>query len=255
MNRSGSTFFVTTLSTLPNISGDYEIQITHDVPTPFHRSLWKHPLEEIFSSIVSEKKYTKVGVSKIVIAPQHKFSVQEALPLLLEQLKKMSLVVVIVRPWYEQFYSKYLGGGHLTDDANRLPKNLKNFYAMKEIFEERFEMSKRNLDEEHLIRDLTKREEISLNILDPISRLENSVLVEYKTLNDFLKSFASKCCKLSQNEIENYMNNTPTKKLYSPTDEDLFYNLSEIKKIKDIWNVKYLENLRLLKQNANKVFE
>ena len=30
---------------------------------------------------------------------------------------------------------------------------------------------------------------------------------------------------------------------------------SEIKKLKHIWNFKYLENMKLLKQNANNVFE
>ena len=255
MNRSGSTFFVTTLSTLPNIVGDYEIQVVNDIPTPFHRSLCDQSVEEIFSSIVGNQKNINVCVSKIVIAPQHEFSFSRALPLLLAELQKMSIVVVIIRPWYEQFYSKYLGGGHLTSDANRLPANLKNFYAEKDFFEKRFEMHKRNLDAEHLIQDLKKREEISLNLLDPISRLDNSILLEYENLSRFLKSFALENTELSHCEIENYVNNAPTKKLYSPLDENVFLNFSEIKKIRDFWNKKYLENMSFLKDNAKAVFE
>lgn len=255
MNRSGSTFFVTTLSTLPNIVGDYEIQVANDIPTPFHRSLWDQSLEEILSSIVGEQKNINIGVSKIVIAPQHEFSFPEALHLLLEELQKMSLVVVIIRPWYEQFYSKYLGGGHLTADADRLPTNLKNFYADKEFFERRFEMNKRNLDVEHLMKDLKKREEISFNLLDPICQLDNSILLEYKNLSRFLKIFASENTELSQGEIESYVTNAPTKKLYSPLDENVFLNFAEIKKIKDFWNKKYIENMSFLKDNATTVFE
>ena len=117
MNRSGSTFFVTTLSTLPSIVGDYEINVTYDTPTPFHRSLWEHPLEGIFSSIASEHT------------------------------------------------------------------------------------------------------------------------------------------ELSRDEIENFVSNSPTIKIKKPTDEDLLVNFCEIKKLKHIWNLKYLENMKLLKQNANKLFE
>ena len=105
-----------------------------------------------------------------------------------------------------------------------------------------------------MIKDLKKREEISSNLLDPISKLQNSIVVEYKDLKEFLKSFASEHTELSRDEIETFVSNSPTKKLRSPTDEDLFVNFSEIKELKQIWNFKYLENMKLLKQNANNVF-
>lgn len=255
MNRSGSTFFVTTLSTVPGFAGDFEIQVAKEIPSPMHRSLWENSLREIHDSIVFGQKNIRSSVSKIVIAPQHEFSFQSALPLLLRELQKMSSVVVIIRPWYEQFYSKYLGGGHLTSEPDRLPKYIKISHTNKKFFEERFEMSERELSVEHLLKDLKKREKISSNLLGPISRLENATLVEYKNIHAFLKSFIGEYTELSHDKIDNYVTGSPTKKLHSPSDEDLFLNFSEISKIKDYWNSKYLENVLFLKNNANSVFE
>ena len=255
MNRSGSTFFVSTLSTTPEIIGDYEIQVINDVPTPFHRSLQEFSLEEIFDSIVSTQKNITMGVSKIVIAPQHVFSFHKALPLLLKELGKIDSVVVIVRSWYEQFYSKYLGGGHLTNEKDRLPPNLRNFYAGPEFFSKRFTMDRRELNLEKCIEDLSKREAIQLKLLDPICRLENSILLEYENIHAFLKSFLREYSELSEHQIENYVTNSPTKKLSSPSDVDLFLNISEVQKIKNAWNIKYLNNISSMKRNANQVFE
>lgn len=255
MNRSGSTFFVSTLSATPKIIGDYEIQVVNDVPTPFHRSLQKFSLREIFDSIVSTKKNIAMGVSKIVIAPQHVFSFHKALPLLLKELGKIDLVVVIVRSWHEQFYSKYLGGGHLTYEKDKLPPNLRNFYIESEFFDKRFTMNRRELNLEKYIEDLSKREVIQLKLLDPICRLQNSILLEYENIHPFLKSFLREYSDLSKNQIENYVTNSPTIKLSSPPDADLFINFPEVQKIKNSWNIKYLNNISSMKRNANQVFE
>lgn len=255
MNRSGSTFFVSTLANIPKIVGDFEIQVVDDVPTHSHRSLQNFSLEEIFNSIFLTQKNITMGVSKIVISPDHIFSYNKTLSLLLKELLKIDQVVVIIRPWFEQFYSKYLGGGHLTNNKNMLPFHLRNFYSNPDLFAKRFYMDRRELNLEECLKDLGRREEIQLKLLDPICKLKNSILIEYKNIHAYLKSFLREYFDLSETQIENFVVNSPTIKLSSPSEQDLFLNISEVQKIKNFWNIKYLNNIVSMKANANQVFE
>ena len=76
----------------------------------------------------------------------------------------MSSVVVIIRPWYEKFYSNYLGGSHLTSEPDRLLKYMKISHVNEAFFEKRFEMSKRKLNFEHLLKDLEKERKSFIKI-------------------------------------------------------------------------------------------
>ena len=255
LNRSGSTFFVSTLANLPKIAGDYEIQVVDDVPTSSHLSLQSNSLENIYKKIKSNKTNLDFLVSKIVLAPQHKFKPEQVLSLLKRELSTVDSVIIILRSWYEQFFSKYLGGGHFSESKSKLPEKLREFYSEKDIFENRFKLRKKVLNINECVDDLKKREFIQTKILKGISSLPNTTFVEYKDLSKYIFKFISQNTNLEKNMIKEYIINSPTKKLISPKDSDIFTNIEEINKIKFEWQNKYEENINTIKNFSKFYFK
>ena len=246
LNRSGSTFFISTLSNLSNCYGDFEINMTEEIPTNTHRSLIKTNIYQIFNELAEQNKNANIICSKIVLAPQHDFNIKKSLEILKHELKKIEKIIIILRPWYEQFFSKYIGAGHFSTNKNNLPKYMREFYIDDiDILKDRCKHRKTELDISLFKKSMNRRMEIQSDLLHPISTMENAITIQYKNIHQYLISMILELTEMNKAQAELIVKNAPTKKLsgYYPNEQELFSNFEEVLKLKDFYNLSYEKTL------------
>jgi len=246
LNRSGSTFFMTTMNTFPNVVRDLEINLTPGTKTSLHRSLSDQSLQDIFDEIANGQTDVPVDslvVSKIVVAPQHALDMQQAYSLLTSSLKSVDFALVILRPWFDQFLSKYLGGGHLSNSPAKLPPKIRKAYNTQAHFSERLQRKKAVLNLEILQNELQTRMALQERLFHPLADFANIRFASYAKLKDCMADLARLHVPSAGDAISitERIENSPTQKLPSPDIRDLFVNAADVLEIRKQWDDEYFQ--------------